>query len=145
MTRFRLAAGRSGMLAVALLIATGALASAVDGFPFDQNLLLDAPPIGRGKRMPMLNVGPNGGATIDLWCKSVAARVELSDDTIAIQTEPLPEALPAMMSRDQCTPQRIQADSDLLNAITQATSWRKQGSGVMLTGPQTLKFRLSDH
>lgn len=147
MVRFRLTAGRFGVLsfAAAALFATAALASAVEGFPFDQELLLDASPMGRGKRMPMLTIAPNGNATIDLWCKSVAGRVEINDEGIVIQAEPLPEVLPAMQSRDQCTPQRIQADGDLLEAITQSTAWRKEGSGLVLLGPKTLKFRLSDH
>lgn len=131
--------------AVAALLVATTLAEAADEFPFDQELLLDAAPMRPGKRMPMLTVAPNGDASIDLWCKSVPAQVELSDDAIKIEPGPLPDALPEMMGRDQCTPARIQADADLLGTIAQATEWRRQDSGLVLVGPTTLKFRLSDH
>ena len=53
---------------------------------------------------------------IDLWCKTVARQVEFTDAAIKIEADPLPEALPEMMSDGQCTPQRLQADQDLLAA-----------------------------
>ena len=120
-------------------------AAAAEQFPFDQELLLDAAPMRPAKRVPILTVTPDGKATIDLWCKTVTARVELSDATIKIEPGPLPEALPEMMAAGQCTPQRMQADEDVLAALAQVTSWRRQGSALMLVGPATLKFRASDH
>ena len=79
-------------------------------FPFDQELLLDAAPMRPGKRMPILLVEPSGNAKIDLWCKSVPARIEISDMAIKIELGPLPEGLPEMLSVGQCTPERMQAD-----------------------------------
>ena len=144
---FCLSAGRLGFMraVVAALVFTTTLANAAEQFPYDQELLLDAAPMRPGKRMPMLTVAPNGDAAIQLWCKDVPARVEVTDDAIKIEAAPLPDALPEMMSRDQCTPARLQADADLLAAIAQATAWQKQGSGLVLVGPQMLKFRASDH
>ena len=143
-----LTAGRQslvcGLLAAGLLLA-GGLAASADQFPFDQELVLDAAPMRPAKRVPILNVAPNGDATIDLWCKTVSARVELSDAAIKIEPGPLPEELPQMMSSGQCSPQRMQADADTLAAIAQATTWRKRGSALLLEGPKTLKFRASDH
>lgn len=130
--------------ALLLLLASGPGASA-DPFPFDQELLLDAAPMRPAKRMPILTVAPNGEATIDLWCKTVTARVELSDAGIKIEPGPLPEALPEMMGEGQCTPARMQADEDMLAALAQVTSWQRQGNAVVLVGPTTLKFRASDH
>lgn len=124
-----------------LLLLSGACAFAAEQFPFDQELTLDAAPMRPGKRMPMLGVAPNGDAAIGLWCKTVPAHVEFSDNTIKIDAGPLPDALPEMMGRDQCTPARIQADSDLLSALTQVATWHLQGSAVVLVGPKTLKFR----
>ena len=110
-------------------------------FPFDRELLLDAAPMRPGKRMPILAVAPDGKATIDLWCRSVTAQVELSDAGIKIEPGPLPEGLPEMMGSGQCTPERMQADQDLLTAFTQVTSWRSQGGALVLEGPTRLKFR----
>ena len=46
-----------------------------------------------------------------------------------------------MMGAGQCTPQRLQADEDMLAALAQVTAWRKQGGALVLAGPKTLKFR----
>ena len=62
-----------------------------------------------------------------------------------IETGPLPEGLPEMMSAGQCTPERIQADDEILAAFAQVTGWRREGGSVVLEGPKALKFRPSDH
>ena len=149
MTFIRLIAGRriiaGGALGALLLLLASAPAAPADRFPFDQELLLDAAPMRPAKRVPILTVAPGGEATVDLWCKTVSARVELSDAGIKIEPGPLPEALPEMMGDGQCAPARMQADEDMLAALAQVTSWRKHGSLLMLIGPTTLKFRASDH
>lgn len=134
-----------GILAAALVLADPRPGRAADDFPFDRELLLDAAPMPPVKRVPILSVAPNGSATIDLWCRTVPARVLLSDSAIRVETGPLPSGLPQYMSEGQCTPQRMQADEEMLTALTQVTEWRKQGRAVVLAGPTTLKFRLSDH
>ena len=98
-----------------------------------------------GKRMPILLVEPNGNAKIDLWCKSVRARVEISDMTMKIEPDPLQEGLPEMLSAGQCTPDRMQADQELLTLLAQVTGWQRQNERIVLLGPSTLKFRPSDH
>ena len=130
--------------ALAVILSSG-LATAADQFPFDQELLLDAAPIRPAKRMPILTVEPNGNAKIDLWCRTVPARVEISDAAIKIEAGPLPEDLPAMQSAGQCTPERMQADEEMLAALVQVTGWRREGEGVVLEGSKKFKFRASDH
>ena len=127
-------------LAAGLLFACGP-ASSADSFPFDRELLLDAAPIRPAKRMPSLTVAANGNASVDLWCKSVSARVDVSDAAIKIEPGTLPEALPEMMGAGQCTPQRMRADEDMLAALAQVTAWRQQDGALVLLGPKTLKFR----
>jgi len=136
---------RGALAAVFLMLACGAGAIAADSFPFDQELLLDAAPMRPGKRMPILTVEPNGNARVDLWCRTVSARVEISEAEMKIEAGPLPEELPAMQSAGQCTPERIQADEEMLTTLTQVTSWRRDGEGVVLQGRQNLNFRVSDH
>jgi hypothetical protein len=114
-------------------------------FPFDQELLLDAAPMRPGKRMPTFTVESNGSARIDLWCRAVLARVEISDATMKIEAGLCSEDFPAMQSAGQCTPERIKADEELLADFTRVTTWRRQGEGILLEGPKTLKFRASDH
>jgi hypothetical protein len=142
MTRYVLV---RGAVAAALILLGCAAGVSAETFPFDRELLLDAPPMRPGKRMPMLAVEPDGNARIDLWCKTVPARVEISDAAIKIEAGPLPEDMPAMQSAGQCTPERIQADEEFLTTLTQATGWRRAGDGIVLEGPKTLKFRDSDH
>jgi heat shock protein HslJ len=141
----RLHAGRSLVLRLALGSALGLLASgwasAAGQFPFDQELLLDAAPMRPAKRMPLINIAPDGKATLDLWCKTVAAQVDVAEAGIKIAPDPLPEALPQMMGNGQCSPERMQADQDLLAAFSQVTGWRSQGNALVLEGPKTLKFR----
>jgi len=96
-----------GAVAAILALLTCGSSIAAEPFPFDQELLLDAAPMRPGKRMPLLTVEPNGTARIDLWCRTVAARMELSEAAMKIEAGPLPEGQPDMMSAGQCTPERM--------------------------------------
>lgn len=152
MSLTRLLAGRSllsrSLIAAGLILLGVAglrLAVAADRFPYDRDLLLDAGRMGGAKRVPILNVAADGRATIDLWCRTVQGRVQLSDSSVRIEPGPLPLGLPRYMSEGQCTPQRMQADNDTLAALAQVTGWRRRGDTVTLTGAQTLRFRVSNH
>lgn len=141
---------RRSMMAAALSLLTlglGGGAALAQQFPFDQVLVLDAPRIGQVKRVPVLTIGADGRTTVDLWCKTVPALFEVNGAEIRIQTAPLPEALPLYMSSGQCSPERMQADVDLLERLTQASEWQRQGDRVILSAPggAPLRFRLSSH
>ena len=131
---------RGALAAVCLLLICGAGAAA-EPFPFGQELLLDAAPMRPGKRMPILTVEANGDARIDLWCRTVPARVEIADMAMKIEAAPLPEELPAMQGAGQCTPERIKADEEMLASIVQVTEWRREGDTILLIGQATMKFR----
>ncbi|MGB8893142.1 MAG: hypothetical protein WCD13_02300 [Pseudolabrys sp.] len=135
---------RDAIAAALLLLSCGAGVWA-EPFPFDQELLLEAAPMRPGKRMPILTVEPNGGAKIDLWCRTVSARIEISDAAMKIEADALPEGQPEMLSAGQCTAERMQADEELLGALIQVTGWHRQGDGIVLEGPKTLQFHPSDH
>ena len=128
-----------------LLLLTCGAGCLAEPFPFDQELLLDAAPMRPGKRMPILTVEPNGDAKIDLWCRTVSARIEISDAAMKIEADALPEGQPEMLSAGQCTAERMQADEELLGALIQVTGWHRQGDGIVLEGPKTLQFHPSDH
>lgn len=133
LTAFRVAA-------LLTLLVPGAFA-AERAFPYGQELLLDAEPMRPGKRMPILTIESNGDARIDLWCRTILARVELFESAIRIEPGALPQELPAMQSTGQCTPERIQADEQMLGALTKVTAWRWEDGGVLLIGPATMTFR----
>jgi hypothetical protein len=41
-----------------------------------------------------------------------------------------------------CPPERAQADDELVAALSEATTWKRQGDLVSFIGPRTLRFRL---
>jgi len=137
MPRSRLLAfGLPGWLAVcclAVLAAIPASFAAESTFPFDSELLLDAKPMKGSKRVPALGIGPKGEAAIDLWCNSIEAQIVVVESTITIMT--------GQKTERQCDPGRMRGDDDLLAALQQVSSWRREGDVRMLRGGKTLRFR----
>jgi hypothetical protein len=123
-----------GVLVAAILLGLPGLGRAADSaFPFGTELMLDVEPLYGSKRIPMIEIEDDGTATIDLWCASVHATATVGDSSITIVADqPEPE---------QCTPERQTGDQDLLSALSQVTSWRRDGDVIELTGPTTLRFR----
>ena len=107
---------------------------ASDVFPFGRELILDAAPMRGSKRVPILEIGENGAASIDLWCASARGQANVGADSITIVTEPVEPA--------QCAPERQSRDDSLLAALTQVSSWRRRGDVIELLGATTLRFRL---
>ena len=92
------------------------------------------PPFTYDDQIPVLDIGANGTAGIELWCNSVKAQLVVAGNTITIIT--------GEMSARQCTPERARADEELLAALNQATNWRMENSALVLTGGTTLRFRV---
>ena len=111
-----------------------ALNAFAQSFPFGSELVLDADPMRGSKKIPVLDIGENGTAEIELWCNSVKAQLVVAGNTITIITGEL--------SARQCPPERARADEDLLVALNQATNWRMENSALVLTGGRTLRFRV---
>jgi hypothetical protein len=110
-------------------------ADASGTFPFGSELVLDAAPMHGTKRMPMLEIDENGVTSIDLWCTSVQAQATVGiDGTITI--------VPGASQPAQCTPERESLDQDLVAALAGATSWRRNGDLIELSGSSTLRFRM---
>ena len=47
------------------------------------------------------------------------------------------------MRDNQCSPEQLAQDESLLTELTEMTSWRREGEVVVLSGPKTLRFRMS--
>jgi hypothetical protein len=133
------------LMIMAILLSCLTSIRAADEFPYDRVLLLDVAPMRPLKRVPILTVAENGSATIELWCRTANARVQVSDNAIKIEAAPLPEGLPQYMSAGQCSDDRVQADNETLEALTQAIEWRRRGDGVELIGPKPMRLRASSH
>jgi hypothetical protein len=126
---------RLSAAAATLLAAVAAFAQAA--FPFDRELLLDARPLPGSRRIPILEIGADGRAQIDLWCRSGAGQVVVSGATIKITLGPLRE--------EACTPERARRDEEMAAALSEVTRWRTDGDRVVLVGPTELRFLLSAH
>jgi heat shock protein HslJ len=113
----------------------GLAASALaQSFPFGTELVLDASPMRGSKKIPVLDIGQDGAADIDLWCNTVKARLVVAANTITIIT--------GEMSTRQCPPDRTRADEELLAALNDVTSWRMEGQALVFTGGRPLRFRM---
>jgi heat shock protein HslJ len=121
-----------GFVAVlACLLAASAVAQ--NEFPYDRDLVLDARPMRGSKRVPVLAVGADGQAQIDLWCKRGRGQATIAADTITIAI--------GAMNDESCSPERAQADEDMIAALSQVTNWSQRGDVVTLTGAKPLRFR----
>jgi heat shock protein HslJ len=138
-------AGRSGRrqrlrvlaLAAVLIAAATAVSAADRDFPFDQELMLQAKQMRGSKRVPMLDIRANGDVAIDLWCATVRAQFVVAQDTITI--------VAGAKTAEQCAPDRMGADDDLLDALSQVTNWSRQDDVLTLRGPTVLRFRTMTH
>jgi len=125
------------LLCAFVSISIGPAIASEKAFPFDRELMLDAAPMRGSKRVPILQIGENGAASIDLWCASTRGQANVGADSITIVAEPAPPAEPA-----QCAPERQSGDENLLAALAQVTSWRRHGDVIEFLGATTLRFRL---
>jgi heat shock protein HslJ len=126
--------GRSAWLAAVMLLLGSVGVPAQSSFPFDHELLLDAAPMKGSKRVPSLDIAANGTAEIALWCDTVKAQLIVAADTITVIAGP--------GTGQQCPPERMRGDEDLLSALTQVTNWRREGNYLVLTGGRTIRFHL---
>jgi len=110
-------------------------AQAQSEFPYDHDLVFDAPPMRGSKRVPILAIAEDGKAQIDLWCKRGEGKAVIAADTITI--------IIGTMNDEPCTPERAQADDDMLNALSQVTSWNLSGDVVTFSGAKPLRFRVA--
>ncbi len=106
-------------------------------FPFDQEMLLETKPLPGVRRFPMIEVHPNGKASVDLWCHSAQADVDISGSEIKFN---FVSAKP-----ENCTPERIELDQKMAKDLLEVTSWRRVNDIVEFIGSTTFRFRLSTH
>lgn len=107
-------------------------------FPYERDLVFDARPMRGGKRVPILSIDASGRAQLDLWCKRGQGEAVIAGDTITI--------LVGAMREGSCTPERAQADEDMIAALSTVTNWSARGDVVTLSGgAATLRFRAASH
>jgi len=123
----------------ALTLAAGALAAfpacAQDEFPFGFEMTLDTANQPGSKRLPTLEIGDNGEATLDLWCKSGKGQFSVAGNTVIF--------VAGQIEDRACPAAKAQADDDLVAALSEATTWKRQGDYVSFIGSRTLRFRIN--
>jgi heat shock protein HslJ len=107
---------------------------AAEPFPFERELLLDAKPMKGSKRIPVLAIGRQGETMIDLWCNTVEGQVVVVDGIISIMT--------GAKTNRPCDPARLRGDDEILAALLDAKTWRRDGDVVTFMGARTLRFRI---
>jgi META domain len=110
-------------------------ASAESGFPFGMEMTLIASPQPGSKRIPDLDIGDNGEVVLELWCKGGKGQFSVAGNTVIFVPGPLQDR--------SCPPAKAQADDDLVAALSEATTWLRQGDAVSFIGSRTLKFRIN--
>ena len=128
---------RAGGVALILLATIAAVceARAETSFPFGMEMTLDAPPQRGSKRVPDLDIGDNGEVVLELWCKGGKGQFSVAGNSVIFVAGPMEDRA--------CPPATAQADDQLIAALTEATSWRRQGDAVSFIGSRTLKFRIN--
>jgi heat shock protein HslJ len=119
---------------LAIAFASGP-ACAEEEFPFGFEMSLDAARMPGSKRIPSLDIGDNGEVVLELWCRGGKGQFSVAGNTIVF--------VPGAMEDRNCPPDRAQADDDLLAALGDVGTWRRQGDLITLTGSKTLRFRLN--
>jgi len=127
--------------AIALAFATAAFhvvpACAEEEFPFGMVMTLDAARQPGSKRVPNLEIGDNGEAVLELWCKGGRGQFSVAGNTVIFVAGQLEDRA--------CPPAKAQADDDLVAALSEAGTWKRQGDLVSFIGTKTLRFRLDSN
>ena len=132
-TAMTVAAGTALIVGIAMaLLPSHASAQSAQPFPYGRELRLDVDPMRGSKKVPVFDIGTDGTAEIELWCNLVKARLVVAANTITIIT--------STATSRQCGPELLRADNDLLTALTEATQWRMDDTGLVLAGGRTLRF-----
>jgi META domain len=109
-------------------------ARADDGFPFGMAMTMDVARQPGSKRLPNVEIGDNGEAILELWCKGGKGQFSVAGNTVIFVPGPLEDRA--------CPPAKAQADDDLVAALSEAATWKRQGDFVTFIGTRTLRFRL---
>src|ERR1700755_3471001 len=110
-------------------------AQADDGFPLGAEMTMDVRPMPGSKRIPNLEIGDAGEVVLELWCKGSKGQFSVAGNTVIF--------VAGAMENRPCPPDRAQADDELIAALSDAGTWKRQGDFVSFVGAKTLRFRIN--
>jgi heat shock protein HslJ len=125
-------------VALVLLVTTASSpshAQADTGFPFGAEMTMDVAPMRGSKRIPNLEIGDAGEVVLELWCKGGKGQFSVAGNTVIF--------VAGAMENRTCPPDRAQADDELMAALADAATWKRQGDAISFIGSKTLRFRLN--
>ena len=132
-TSFARRAAIALVLGAAVFEAIPAIAD--NGFPFGLEMTLDVARQPGSKRIPNMEIGDSGETILELWCKGGKGQFSVAGNTVIFVAGPLQDRA--------CPPAQAQADDDLVAALSEAATWKRQGDFVSFIGTKTLRFRLN--
>ncbi|WP_213288108.1 META domain-containing protein [Bradyrhizobium sp. sGM-13] len=125
--------------AASILLITAALhlspVRAENGFPFGSEMTLDLDRQRGSKRIPNLEIGDKGEVVLELWCKGGKGQFSVAGNTVIFVHGP--------MENRPCPLDRAQQDDELIAALAEAGTWKRQGDFVSFVGAKTLRFRIN--
>jgi META domain len=127
-------AGVGSLLLIATALPFGP-ALADDGFPFGMEMQLDVARQPGSKRIPNLDIGDAGEVVLELWCKGGKGQFSVAGNTVIF--------VAGAMENRPCPPDRAQADDELIAALGEVGTWKRQGDLVSFVGAKTLRFRIN--
>ena len=87
------------------------------------------------KRIPNLEIGDAGEVVIELWCKGGKGQFSVAGNTVIF--------VAGAMENRTCAADRAQADDELMAALADAATWKREGDAISFIGSKTLRFRLN--
>ena len=128
---------QAGAASILLMATARTLSPALadDGFPFGTEMQLDVNRQPGSKRIPNLEIGDAGEVVLELWCKGGKGQFSVAGNTVIF--------VAGAMQNRSCPPDRAQADDELIAALTEAGTWKRQGDFVSFVGAKTLRFRIN--
>ena len=128
---------RAAAVGLVSLVSLSAMdcAMAADGFPFGMEMALDAAPLPGSKRLPDLDIGEHGEVVLELWCKGGNGQFSVAGNTVIFVAGAIEDRA--------CPANKAQLDDELVAALSEASTWTRQGDSVSFIGAKTLKFRIN--
>src|ERR1700733_3139014 len=126
---------QAGAALVLVAALQAAPAQADDGFPFGFEMTLDVARQPGSKRLPTLEIGDNGEVILELWCKGGKGQFSVAGNTVIFVAGPLQDRA--------CASTQAEADDELVAALTEAETWKRQGDSVSFIGSRSLRFRIN--
>src|SRR4051794_24599064 len=127
--------GRAGAVLVFATALQAAPAQADDEFPFGLEMTLDVARQPGSKRLPTVDIDEGGEVVLELWCKAGKGRFSVAGNTVIF--------VPGALQDRACPPARAQADDELVAALSEAATWKRQGDFVSFLGTKPLRFRIN--